>query len=46
MGHVPGSPGHDLLYTSSDLSRLDFPDEISFFDVTPRAQNAMMYDTL
>jgi hypothetical protein len=40
------SPGHDLLYTSSDLSRLDFPDEISFFDVTPRAQNAMMYDTL
>ena len=40
------SPGHDLLYTSSDLSRLDFPDEISFFDVTPRAQNAMMYDTM
>ena len=25
------SPGHDLLYTSSDLSRLDFPGEISFF---------------
>ena len=37
------SPGHDLLYTSSDLSRLDFPDTISSFDIVPRAQNAMMY---
>ena len=34
LGTSDTSPGHDLLYTSSDLSRLDFPDEISFFDVT------------
>jgi hypothetical protein len=36
-------PGHDLLYISSDLSRLDFAGQIPYFDKPEISQNMMIY---
>ncbi len=40
---LPSKPGHGPLYTSSDLSRLDFSGEIPYFGEPKIAQNIMIY---
>jgi hypothetical protein len=42
IGIVPSKPGHGPLYTSSDLSRLNFSGQILPFDNPKVSQNMVM----